>query len=208
MTMSVTIYFPAVTQGRWIGGGMSHRDACGCRHVHLDYGPVVLCGPVALYLLQWRWTRFDHWSLRSATNSFQWKAVCFLCCVPAAVSDRNVHAVATLELHTSLLKHSIERNDTWGIEVRGRLESCNDLVAEEALYHRTCYTRFTKKRDVGGSVEKAGRQRNDQVVKSGSSVLVHFNFRVSVNDLLHALCTCIGAVHVSRYCLRSTSPRA
>ena len=36
----------AVTQGRRIGG-MSHRDACGWSHVHVD------SGPVALYLLQW-----------------------------------------------------------------------------------------------------------------------------------------------------------
>jgi len=36
--------------GRRIGG--SHRAACGWIHVHVDSGPVGLCGPVALYLLQ------------------------------------------------------------------------------------------------------------------------------------------------------------
>ena len=41
----------AVTQGRRIGG-MSHRAACGWTHIHVDSGPVALCGPVALYLLQ------------------------------------------------------------------------------------------------------------------------------------------------------------
>ena len=41
-----------VTRGRRIGG-MSHRAACGWSHVHVDSGPVALCGPVALYLLQW-----------------------------------------------------------------------------------------------------------------------------------------------------------
>ena len=40
------------TQDRRIGG-MSHRAACGWSHVHVDSGPVALCGPVTLYLLQW-----------------------------------------------------------------------------------------------------------------------------------------------------------
>ena len=35
-----------------LGEGMSHRAACGWSHVHVDSGPVALCGPVALYLLQ------------------------------------------------------------------------------------------------------------------------------------------------------------
>ena len=38
-------------QGRRIGG-MSQRAACEWSHVHVDSGPVALCGPVALYLLQ------------------------------------------------------------------------------------------------------------------------------------------------------------
>jgi len=35
-------------------GGMSHSAVCGWIHVHVDSGPVALCGPVALYLLQWQ----------------------------------------------------------------------------------------------------------------------------------------------------------
>jgi len=38
----------AVTQGLRIGG----MYACGWSHVYVDSGPVALCGPVALYLLQ------------------------------------------------------------------------------------------------------------------------------------------------------------
>jgi len=40
-----------VTWGRR-KGGMSHRVACAWSHVHVDFGPVALCNPVALYLLQ------------------------------------------------------------------------------------------------------------------------------------------------------------
>jgi len=32
---------------------MTHRAACRWSHFHVDSGPVALCGPVALYLLQW-----------------------------------------------------------------------------------------------------------------------------------------------------------
>ena len=38
-----------------------------------------------------------------------------------------------------------KRNDSWGKAVQGRLESCNDLIAEEAIYHSNCMTKFTKK---------------------------------------------------------------
>ena len=56
MTLSVTIYFLAHCSHTHtvagLGRGMSHRAACGWSHVHVDSGPVALCGPVALYLLQ------------------------------------------------------------------------------------------------------------------------------------------------------------
>ena len=43
------------------------------------------------------------------------------------------------------LKHTAaNRNDEWGVEVLGRLNGINDLVAEEASYHITCYHKFTK----------------------------------------------------------------
>jgi len=32
--------------------GLGGWAACGWSHVHVDSGPVALCGPVALYLLQ------------------------------------------------------------------------------------------------------------------------------------------------------------
>jgi len=60
----------------------------------------------------------------------------------------DVHSARTLELRENLLKCCADRGDTWALEVRGRLESCNDLVAEEAVYHRACYIRFKQGRDI------------------------------------------------------------
>ena len=43
--------------------------------------------------------------------------------------------------------HSDIRNDKWGLEIKGRLSSCNDSCAEEAWYHRNCYMRCVRHRD-------------------------------------------------------------
>ena len=64
------------------------------------------------------------------------------------------------------------------MEVCGRLESCNDLVAEEALYHRTCYTRFTKMKAREPGENHCGR-------RSDSNMLEGFEY---VCDLLENRC--------------------
>lgn len=75
--------------------------------------------------------------------AFNWKAACFLCCQPTGANDINVHAVATLVIRDSLMKCGTDHSDLWAVQVSGKLQACNDLVAEEAIYHRNCYTRFT-----------------------------------------------------------------
>ena len=58
-----------------------------------------------------------------------------------------VHSVCTLEMRETVIQCAAERSDKWGLEVKGRMESCIDLVAEEAVYHHDCYFRFTQKRN-------------------------------------------------------------
>jgi len=40
------------------------------------------------------------------------------------------------------VEHCSDRGDDWGLEVLGRLSTCCDLVAVEAIYHRSCYIDF------------------------------------------------------------------
>ena len=51
----------------------------------------------------------------------------------------------TLHLQKTLRERARERGDDLGNRVMGRLESCNDLAAEEAKYHTGCMTKFRLK---------------------------------------------------------------
>ena len=72
---------------------------------------------------------------------FDWKA-CFICGKTADRQYSTVIPVRTTPLHDTLIKRCDERNDEWGEEVRSRLITCTDLVAEEAIYHCECMTKF------------------------------------------------------------------
>jgi len=83
--------------------------------------------------------------LRSSSTSeisFNWKTNCFLCNKCANRGYSTVVEVKTLPIKKHLLSCSKSRNDDWGNEVQHRLDSCFDLVAEEAIYHITCMNRF------------------------------------------------------------------
>lgn len=83
--------------------------------------------------------------LRSTEITFNWKCNCFLCSVNVDIrrKDRQLYCqVMTLPLRDNLIERALERNDQWGRDVLGRLESCNDLVAEEAIYHVNCMSKF------------------------------------------------------------------
>jgi hypothetical protein len=93
--------------------------------------------------------------LRSSGTSFDWKHHCFLCAAPVEFDSRHpdrcdsTSSVSTIEMHQNVAKTAAERNDQWGLQVQGRLQACNDLVAEEAVYHRTCLQAFHNKKTLG-----------------------------------------------------------
>jgi len=80
--------------------------------------------------------------LRSSIPLFDWKTHCFFCTKECSECRQKLRYAATLELRENVLRECMKRNDTWGLSVQGRLETCCDLVAEEAVYHVDCHRTF------------------------------------------------------------------
>ena len=57
-------------------------------------------------------------------------------------NEKTVVRVETLPLIQTLIE---SREDTWENSVHTRLNSCNDMVAEEAIYQISCMLRFRHK---------------------------------------------------------------
>lgn len=98
--------------------------------------------------------------LRSSVDTvFAWKAVCVLCCETIDDEEQH-HKVQTLELQQTLLKHfRLRGEDAWSVEANGRLNACNDLIAEEACYHAYCFNHFTRQKKLM-TVGIVGRPEN------------------------------------------------
>ena len=96
---------------------------------------------LGISLQQWCLGRdYDHQLI--PRKCFNWKSCCFLCSQTAERKYSTVFQVRTLPLFNTLLKQCESRDDQWGREVYGRLSACNDLVAEEAVYHISCMKKF------------------------------------------------------------------
>ena len=121
--------------------------------------------------------------LRSQQTSFDWKSNCFLCGRDAIVDtrhpDRNdVQIVATILSTTvdistkkrttfreKILNICMHRSDFWASQVESQLQNCIDLVAEEAVYHKSCYCKFTSYKSLGNSENKVvGRPENKDML--------------------------------------------
>ena len=61
-----------------------------------------------------------------------------------------------------------ERNDDWGQAVLARLETCNDLVAAETVYHSSCMTNF--KLSKGENSGTKGRPTNVSMTEAFENV--------------------------------------
>ena len=110
--------------------------------------------------------------LRSSTDTaFNWETCCFLYLKSVDLRHKTrdrVHQVCTLPIHATLIKFAKEKNDDWGQAVLARLETCNDLVAAEAVYHSSCMANF--KLNKGGSGGTRGRPRNVSMTKAFENV--------------------------------------
>jgi hypothetical protein len=89
-------------------------------------------------------------SLRSSSSTtFCWRVHCFFCgleCLDdvgeVAKPNMCIRRVKTVEIKDSILSQCEKRSDDWGFKVQGRLLTCCDLFAEEAVYHKNCHTSF------------------------------------------------------------------
>jgi len=87
--------------------------------------------------------------LRSSAPSFNWKQHCFLCGEPAVFDKKHrekwaeLRQVKSLEIRDNVLVTCGNRLDSWGLEVRCRLEMCSDLHAVDAVYHVRCHRNFS-----------------------------------------------------------------
>jgi len=87
--------------------------------------------------------------LRSSTPVFDWKTNCFYCGEMCIVDQRRpekhrMRHVEKLEMRDDVLTDCDKRgaSEPWSLQVRSRLNTCCDLVAEEAVYHCACRVNF------------------------------------------------------------------
>ena len=79
------------------------------------------------------------------SGAFYWKTDCFICGKLAVADARHpdridVLVVSTILFRENLLQICHERNDAWSSEVEVRLHDCIDLVAADAIYHKSCHS--------------------------------------------------------------------
>ena len=97
-------------------------------------------------------------------NKIYVENVCFFCektINKDYKSLRKFVRVMTLEVKERVVKRASERDDEWGKTVESRLLSSNDLVAEEAIYHKACIGKFCLSKI--SVYEKPGRPVNTEM---------------------------------------------
>ena len=110
------------------------------------------------------------------SGAFYWKRDCFIygkLAVADGHPDRiDVQVVSTIPFRENLLQICHERNDAWSSEVEVRLHDCIYLVAADAIYHKSCHSKFT--------LHKSQPEKS----KDGQ----HASGRPKDIGMLHALC--------------------
>ena len=69
--------------------------------------------------------------------------------------ERQVHKVATIPLREKILECC---RDMWALEIQDRLHGCIDLVAAEAVYHDSCFSRLMLNKQLDALLQKISRQ--------------------------------------------------
>jgi hypothetical protein len=88
---------------------------------------------------------FDHQVTHFITNA---TVSCVLYLLLKVRTGNNTYReVLTTEIHNNMVQMCQLRNDDWGFEVLGRLQTCGDLRAADARYHTNCHKLFTTGKD-------------------------------------------------------------
>ena len=76
----------------------------------------------------------------------------------------------TLEVKEIVLKRASERDDEWGKTVESRLLDSNNVVTEEAIYHKACKGKFCLSKT--SVYEKPGRPVNTEMFNGFEAICV------------------------------------
>ena len=102
-----------------------------------------------------------------------WETLCFFCEKTINKdynSSKEFSRVMTLEVKERVLKRALERDDEWGKTVESRLVSSNDLVTEEAIYHKAHMGKFCLSKI--SVYEKPGRPVNTETFNGFEAIFV------------------------------------
>ena len=99
---------------------------------------------------------------RSSTGPFSFRDHCFLCGDSVYGSKDARKVLGGTEFDDSIRRAIAERKDDWSDTVQGRLSSISDLFSADAIYHRSCHSRFMSVVRHTPHKSKRGRpQKND-----------------------------------------------
>ena len=88
--------------------------------------------------------------LRSKVQ-FYFATHCVLCGQVAKKDKKrsaDIHIVRSMDFQNNIMDICKERNDSWALDILGRIESVNDLHAADAIYHQSCSINFRTMRRV------------------------------------------------------------
>lgn len=136
-------------------------------------------------------------TLRSE-NQFDFATQCLFCGKVAKKDKKrslDVYCVRSIDFQTSINQICNERNDEWSMDVKGRIESVNDLHAADAVYHQICSSNFRTKKPVPAIFSeddipaKTGRPStaDDHFQELVSYLENHTDDQVTINDLVNMM---------------------
>ena len=108
------------------------KHVLACRHVKIGPDVHASCRKAFTRLRDVKKLKFEaepepeFRSLRSATGSFAWKFMCFLC-GSYAIDSVDIRHLCTLEIGCNVILKCDDHADSWSYEIRGRLNHATTL---------------------------------------------------------------------------------